>query len=168
MAKAATASRPRTRAVRQDIESYRTATRAGRAGAHHYARLLGLRLSSPLEVMNLLSRGLRFESVERFLENSRFSTEDFAALVAIPARTLARRKEQGRLDPAESDRLLRVTRVFARALDLFEGDADAAHRWFGTPARALGGQRPKTLARTDLGSREVENLIDRLEHGVLT
>lgn len=118
-------------------------------------------------MMKLLTKGLRFVTVERFLANTSFSAEDLAELVAIPARTLHRRKEQGRLDPLESDRLLRVTRVFAKALDLFEGDADAAHRWFETPARALGGKRPKAIAGTDPGSREVETLIDRLEQGVL-
>jgi putative toxin-antitoxin system antitoxin component (TIGR02293 family) len=61
-----------------------------------------------------------------------------------------------------------VSRVYARTLDLFEGDADAARRWFYTPARALGGERPIDFARTDLGTREVEALIDRLEQGVLT
>ena len=54
------------------------------------------------------------------------------------------------------------------ALELFEGDAAAARRWFYTPAKASGGERPITLARTDLGTREVEALIDRLEQGVLT
>ena len=95
------------------------------------------------------------------------STKDVADLVAIPARTLQRRKVQGRLDPDESDRLLRVARVFAMALELFEGDARAAHDWFQTPARALGGEEPIRLAATDLGAREVEALIERLEHGVL-
>ena len=68
----------------------------------------------------------------------------------------------------ESDRLLRVSRVFAMALELFEGDAAAARRWFYTPAKALGGEKPITFARTELGTREVEALIDRLEQGVLT
>jgi putative toxin-antitoxin system antitoxin component (TIGR02293 family) len=61
-----------------------------------------------------------------------------------------------------------VARVFAKALDLFEGNAEGAKRWFYTPARALGGERPITFARTDLGTQEVEALIDRLEQGVLT
>ena len=74
---------------------------------------------------------------------------------------------KGQLDPEESDRLLRVSRVFAKTLDLFEGDAEAAKQWFHTPARALGGERPLDFARTDLGTKEVEALIDRLEQGVL-
>jgi uncharacterized protein (DUF2384 family) len=43
----------------------------------------------------------------------------------------------------------------------------AAREWISAPQKALGGQRPIALARTDLGAREVEALVDRLEQGVI-
>jgi putative toxin-antitoxin system antitoxin component (TIGR02293 family) len=149
------------------VESYWKLAQAGRGGAYLYVFLVGLKDLDPLTILKRISRGLAFESLERFQENTLFSARDVAELVSIPPRTLHRRKARGRLDPEESDRLLRVTRVFAKALGLFEGDVAAARNWFNTPARALGGEAPIRLARTDLGSREVETLIDRLEHGVL-
>ena len=88
--------------------------------------------------------------------------------MAIPARTLARRKVEGRLHPEESDRVLRAARVLGRALELFEGDAAAAREWLRTPQVALGGERPLSIIGTDLGVREIENLIGRIEHGVPT
>ena len=133
-----------------------------------YLRLVGLQASDPIQILKRVKLGLKFHALERFQENTRFSTTDLADLVSIKMRTWHRRKEQGRLDPEESDRLLRVSRVFAKALELFEGDTEAARRWFHTPAKALGGGRPISLAGTDLGSREVEALIGRLEHGVFT
>jgi putative toxin-antitoxin system antitoxin component (TIGR02293 family) len=72
------------------------------------------------------------------------------------------------LQPDESDRLLRVSRVFARAIELFEGDDRAARHWLSTPQRALGGAVPLTLAKTKVGAREVERLVGRLEHGVFS
>lgn len=151
-----------------DIESYWKAAKAGQGGSYLYVSLLGLKDLDPIKLVKKVTQGLMFQSLVRFQENTLFSTGDIADLVSIPRRTLQRRKAEGRLDPEESDRLLRVTRVFAKALELFEGDARAARNWFQTPARALGGELPIRLARTDLGSREVEALIDRLEHGVLT
>lgn len=150
-----------------DIGSYWEAAKAGHSRSYLYVLLLGLRLSDPIQILHRVKLGLKFQTLERFQKNTRFSTADLADLVAIKMRTLHRRKEEGRLAPDESDRLLRVTRVFAKALELFEGDAEAARRWFHTPAKALAGERPIALAGTDLGSREVEALIDRLEHGVL-
>jgi putative toxin-antitoxin system antitoxin component (TIGR02293 family) len=151
-----------------DIEAYWRQTRSGHGGTYLYVSLLGLKDLDPLKIAKKVAHGLRFQSLVRFQENTLFSTKDVVDLVSISERTLNRRKAEGRLDPQESDRLLRVTRVFAKALELFEGDVSAARNWFRTPARALGGERPIRLARTDLGSREVEALIDRLEQGVLT
>lgn len=151
-----------------DVRSYWEQASSGHAGTYLYVSLLGLKDADPIKIVRKVSQGLAFRSLLRFQENSLFSTKDVADLVSISLRTLNRRKAEGRLEPEESDRLLRVTRLFAKALELFEGDASAARAWFYTPARALGGERPITLARTDLGSREVEALIDRLEHGVHT
>lgn len=151
-----------------DIESYWKLAKSGNAGTYHYVFLVGLKDLDPIKILRKVAQGLTFQSLVRFQENTLFSTKDIADLVSIPTRTLNRRKAEGRLDPEESDRLLRVTRVFAKALELFEGDASAARNWFRMPARALGGEQPIRLARTDLGSREVEALIDRLEHGVHT
>ena len=50
----------------------------------------------------------------------------------------------------------------------FAYDAEGARQWLANPQGGLGGQRPMVLARADLGAREVEALVDRLEHGVLT
>ena len=153
---------------RPDIESYWAAAKAGRPQSYLYVSLLGLQLSDPIQILRRLRHGLQFHAFERFQKNTQFSTVDLASLVAIKMRTLHRRKEQGRLEPEESDRLLRVSRVFAKTIELFEGDAEPARRWLYTPAKAFGGEQPIALAGTDLGSREVEALIDRLEHGVLT
>jgi uncharacterized protein (DUF2384 family) len=40
--------------------------------------------------------------------------------------------------------------------------------WLRSPNRALGGESPLALSKTEVGAREVENLIGRLEHGVFT
>lgn len=68
----------------------------------------------------------------------------------------------------ESDRLVRASRIFGRALSLCEGDRDAAKHWLSEPQKALGGTVPLILARTEVGALEVERLIGRLEHGVFT
>ena len=151
-----------------DVTRYWEAVKGGHAGSHGYLSLLGLRAQDPIQIVRRVEQGLEFKALERFQKNSQLSTGDLAELVDIKLRTLHRRKEQGRLEPDESDRLLRVSRVFGKAIELFEGDGEAARRWLSTPSKALRGERPLALARTDLGSREVEALMDRLEHGVLT
>ncbi len=149
-----------------DLREYQRAIRAGRSGSYNYVKLLGISQHNPLLLVKRVERGLSFDALERFQRNTMLSLHELAEVVDIKIRTLHRRKGQGRLEPDESDRLLRFSRIFGKVLELFEGDVGATRRWLSAPLRALGGERPIALARTDVGAREVEALIGRLEHGV--
>ncbi len=150
----------------RDIERFRQTLSGGRVAAHGYLVLLGLRPCDTPALLRRLREGLTFEAFEHLARNTALPREALIALVQITARTLSRRKDEGRFRPAESDRLVRATRVFAHAITLFEGDADLARKWFVEPLAALGGASPLAYASTDLGAREVEDLIGRLEHGI--
>ena len=151
-----------------DLKDYQRAIRAGRPGSYYYVKLLGISQHNPLLLVKHVERGLPFNALERFRRNTMMSFHEIAEVVDIKIRTLQRRKGQGRLEPDESDRLLRFSRVFGKALELFEGDVEATRRWLSAPLRALAGERAVVLARTDVGAREVEALIGRLEHGVVS
>ena len=133
-----------------------------------YAELIGLHSQAPLAVAERVRDGLAYRSFDLFRRHAALTAADLAALVRIPARTLARRKRARKLDPDESDRLVRLARIFAMALALFEGDEVSTRRWLGTPLAALGGAAPLGFATTDPGAREVESLLGRLEHGIPT
>jgi putative toxin-antitoxin system antitoxin component (TIGR02293 family) len=135
---------------------------------HPYLLLLGI---APMDTPRLVERveeGFSFGELEHLRQNMSLSREEMAELVQIKPRTLDRRKKEGRLHPEESDRLLRTSRVFGRAIALFEGDGEGALGWLSSPQRALGGAVPLEMARTEIGAREVEDLIGRLEHGVFS
>lgn len=88
------------------------------------------------------------------------------ALGIAPA-TLKRRRESGHLNRTESDRVYRLTSIFQQAIQLFEGDETMAREWLEQPAKALGGRPPLAYLDTEAGANEVEDLIGRLEHGVI-
>lgn len=152
--------------VAPDVREYQQAIRTGRPGSYYYVKLLGITQHDPFLLAKRVERGLSFNALKRFQRNTSLSFHELAEIVDIKIRTLHRRKGQGRLEPDESDRLLRFSRIFGKALELFEGDVTATRRWLSAPLRALGGERPIALVRTDIGAREVEALIGRLEHGV--
>jgi putative toxin-antitoxin system antitoxin component (TIGR02293 family) len=128
--------------------------------------LLGLHSFEWRSLMGALQRGFPYDTVEHLHRNSGISYEELLEWVQIAPRTLVRRKQQGRFSAEESDRLLRASRILGRALELFEGDRDAAIEWMLNTQPALGGASPIEAARTELGAREVESLVGRLEHGV--
>ena len=86
-----------------------------------------------------------------------------AEIAGIAPSTLTRRKRAGALSPAESEHVLRLAALLERATQVFDDDgAD----WLRTPNVALGGDTPLALADTELGAREVDDLLGRIEHGV--
>jgi putative toxin-antitoxin system antitoxin component (TIGR02293 family) len=135
---------------------------------NNYLSLLGMRALDTLPLLRRVEDGFDFVALENLQRALGLPMESVADLANISPRTLSRRREQGRLMPDESDRLVRLSRLFSQTLDLFDGDADAARRWFTSGARALGGESPLAFARTETGAREVEHLIGRLEHGVFS
>ena len=87
--------------------------------------------------------------------------------VGIAPATLKRRRESGHLSRAESDRVYRLTNIFQQATQLFEGDSAMARQWLEQSAKALGGRTPMEYLETEAGANEVEDLIGRLEHGII-
>ncbi len=87
-------------------------------------------------------------------------------LIQVEPRTLTRRKAEGRFQPDQTDRLLRASRLFQMAVDMFEGDISADRIWAVSSKKALGGKTPLEFARTEVGAREVKNPIGHLEYGV--
>lgn len=155
-----------SRKLSVDIERFRKILQHGDLVGHYYVILLGLRTFDTPGLLAKIKEGLSYKAWERFSRNAALSKTDLTELVQIPSRTLARRKEEGRLHSDESDRLVRATRIFAAALALFEGDVDLARQWFTSQQSALGGRTPLDYAGTEVGAREVEDLIGRLEYGI--
>jgi putative toxin-antitoxin system antitoxin component (TIGR02293 family) len=129
---------------------------------------LGLRSSKAGHLADQVSKGLRIAAWDNFIQFSGLATDEVAEVILLPLRTLSRRREKGKLDPAESDRLMRFSIIVEKAVDLFDGDTAAARHWLRAPQPALGGRTPIPFSQTTVGAREVEDLIGRLEHGVYT
>jgi putative toxin-antitoxin system antitoxin component (TIGR02293 family) len=129
---------------------------------------LGIDAVDTAALIRQIEEGLSFKAFERLGTHSGFSLTLLASIIGIPERTLARRKIQGRLSPEESERLIRVARIFDETLELFEGDLSSAARWLTSPKKALDNHQPIQYLRTELGAREVENLLGRLEYGVFS
>jgi putative toxin-antitoxin system antitoxin component (TIGR02293 family) len=152
----------------RDLERFRQFLDRGAPGPHAYVVLLGLETFAAQDLLKTVGKGFVYRTFERLQRNTALPFELLLELIDIPRRTLTRRKREGRFLPDESDRLLRASRVFGRTLELFEGDRQAATDWLRSAQPALGGATPLDLARSDVGAREVERLVHRLEHGVFS
>jgi putative toxin-antitoxin system antitoxin component (TIGR02293 family) len=117
------------------------------------------------QVRDALHRGLPRKAFEGLRDELGVTTDDLADVLGIPSRTLARRTD--RFKPDESERLLRLGSVLRKAADVLE-EPEAVRRWMLQPKRALGGLTPLRCCDTEVGAREVEALLVRIEHGVFS
>lgn len=130
------------------------------------AALLGLPQTGA-GIIEAIAAGLEFGALDALSRVLELSPSSLAQILHLSNSTFLRRKKEGRLQPDESDRLVRLSQISALAIDLFEGDAGAAGRWLTRPHRALGGSAPIQYSQTHIGVQEVQDLIGRLEEGVL-
>jgi len=109
-------------------------------------------------------RGLPVSAVDALIETGRLSLSEIDRIV-LPRKTLSHRRTLGALTSDQSDRLIRVARIIAAAEDTF-GSTEKARRWLRRPTTALDGEAPLELLDTSEGSRQVERLILRIDHGL--
>ncbi|HEX5724321.1 MAG TPA: MbcA/ParS/Xre antitoxin family protein, partial [Longimicrobiaceae bacterium] len=81
----------------------------------------------------------------------------------VPRATRGRRRAA--LKPAESERVERLARVMALAEQVWE-DTDDARAFLTAAHPLLDGRAPLELARTELGARQVEELLWKLEYSL--
>ncbi len=129
-------------------------------------RVLGRSIKSFADLAELIRLGLPAGSLTALGEKLDLKNAALSEKLGIPQRTLTRRLSQhSRLTTAESDRTVRLARVYATAVEMI-GNADKASKWLRTPNRALGGDVPLDHLDTDLGAKEVENILGRIAYGV--
>ncbi|ACX95316.1 conserved hypothetical protein [Halothiobacillus neapolitanus c2] len=118
------------------------------------------------ELVRFIHQGLDLRIVKDASASINVPQTVFLHWSGIKPHNLKRRAKSGTLSAAEGESALRVMRVYEAAVNLFEGDTDAAKSWLETPAPALGGTKPGDLLHSETGAVEVMDLITRIEYGV--
>jgi len=129
-------------------------------------KVLRKAIRNPDDLARLARKGLPAGSLTALAERLHVSNRILSRKLGIPQRTLTRRLSQASLlTPAESDRTVRMARVYTSAVEMI-GDEQKAIEWLSTPNRALGGERPLDQLDTDMGARTVEDILGRIAFGV--
>ncbi len=123
------------------------------------------KVNSWLDLHRSIEKGLRYHAVDALSLRYGLAFDEITLLLAVPIRTLARRKQEGRFRPEESDRLVRLGRIGALAEETL-GNSTKASAWLQRPNRALANETPLRQLDTDIGARQVESLLLRIAHGV--
>ncbi|HUE53257.1 MAG TPA: antitoxin Xre/MbcA/ParS toxin-binding domain-containing protein [Terriglobales bacterium] len=126
-------------------------------------RALGRALASDRDMREAIREGFPHAVLEELMQASGLTLKELAHALDLSTRSLQRRR-RGRLARFESDRLYRMARVLALARESL-GDEARANRWLKRANHALGGLAPIAAIDTELGARQVENLLGRIAYG---
>jgi putative toxin-antitoxin system antitoxin component (TIGR02293 family) len=122
-------------------------------------------IASIHEQIGRIHAGLSFRAVQNLQKALDVPMDKLASVLGMSRATLHRRKIQGKIDKDESEKLVRYQRLLKKAEDVF-GGGDSAREWLTNPQAGLGNAVPLDFAKTEIGAREVENLLGRIEYGV--
>jgi putative toxin-antitoxin system antitoxin component (TIGR02293 family) len=136
--------------------SYYVEPRGGRTTAKTY---------SPQHVIEIVNRGLPIGELEYLRSHLDIPIDRLTPNIGLSRATFHRRKAAGRLTADESDKVVRFAQLLGLANKVLENEDDA-RRWLTSPQYGLGGAVPLNYARTEVGAREVEDLLNRIEYGV--
>jgi putative toxin-antitoxin system antitoxin component (TIGR02293 family) len=127
-------------------------------------KVLHRRISTLGELRSAVEGGLPVGALEQTV---RYVTSDARQAASLRDRIVPRttRLRRERLKPEESERLERIARVMALAEEVWEDKADA-QEFLHTPQPMLEGLVPLELAQSELGARQVEELLLRLEYSL--
>ncbi len=126
--------------------------------------VLGCAISSIEDLAQAVASGLPKLALRVTVRRASNGSREAGELVyrIVPEATYKRRI---RLTPAESERTERLARVIATAEFVWD-DQKAAQRWLHTPHPELSGRTPLDTALTELGARQVEDLLDKIFYGL--
>ncbi len=126
--------------------------------------ILGIRISSLRDLAQSVSSGLPKQALRKTAQHVYDEPKEVTRLMykLVPEATYKRRT---RLTSAESERTERLARVIAAAEFVWEDQKDT-REWLTRPHPELGDETPLQRSMSELGAREVEQLLERLLYGL--
>ncbi len=122
--------------------------------------------SASLSLADAITEGFPQKSLWKIKDVTGLTDRQMATTLGISQKSISRYRasHRGLLDPVISDRLYRIASAYAHAREVFEDDV-AAKEWMQAPQIGLGMRIPLNLLTTEIGAKEVERLLGRIDYG---
>jgi putative toxin-antitoxin system antitoxin component (TIGR02293 family) len=126
-------------------------------------RVLGRRIVTWSDLDQAVAAGLPRAALDALVTHVASPPESSRMKYRIVPKATYQRSVQ--LNPAHSQKAERLARVFAMVESVWHDEAEA-RRFMNTPHAELNGRTPVEVAMTEIGARQVEEVIERGRHGL--
>jgi putative toxin-antitoxin system antitoxin component (TIGR02293 family) len=125
-------------------------------------------IDTEFDLLALSNEGITKQSLESLIGYLGISKKAFSeSILDASVKTLERKKATDRLDKRTSAMAIEIARVIEHALDVFE-DEEKVKLWLNAPIRALSYNKPIDFFYSPTGLRLINNILGRIEHGVIS
>ncbi|WP_022664432.1 type II RES/Xre toxin-antitoxin system antitoxin [Desulfospira joergensenii] len=119
-------------------------------------------------LVKILEGGLGITLFKKVCALLNIPEKKLAELINLSVSTLAQRKKRGYFSQTESERLYRILNLYKFAICVFDDNPEYARKWLKEKSFGLGGETPLDFAKTEIGAKEVEKLLTRIDEGVFS
>ena len=110
-----------------------------------------------------IRKGFRADKLDSTAELLQVDLQALLNVLGISERTVQRKNLLNEpLSAIASDRLSRIDRIFALAVETF-GSEEQAAQWIKRPSRPLGNETPLSLLDTDAGTQQVDRELRQID-----
>jgi len=128
-------------------------------------KALGSKVRQEDDLIKQIQQGLPYKTVENVMAATAISLAVLRQLLGVTERTLYRRRAQKVLTKAESNRIVRLAKLFERTAKVL-GDREEAKAWLHHPNITLGNKTPIEMMEDPISEERVYAVLGRIEHGV--
>ena len=122
---------------------------------------------APYVVIDKSRQGMLRSEADRVAGLAGLTDIELARILNMSIRNLHRLKPDDRMARDASERLLLLTNLLRHGLDVFDDDAETLTEWLRSPIRELNSQSPMHLLDTTTGFGLVDDVLGRIEHGIV-
>lgn len=122
---------------------------------------------TPYTIIDKSRQGMPRAEADRVAKLAGLTDIELARILNMSIRNLHRLKADDKLARDASERLLLLTNLLRHGLDVFNDDVETLAGWLRSPIRELNSQSPLFLLDTTTGFGLVNDVLGRIEHGIV-
>lgn len=122
---------------------------------------------TPYVVIDKSRQGMLRSEADRIAGLAGLTDIEMARILNMSVRNLHRLKPDDKLARDASERLLLLINLLQHGLDVFDNDTETLAEWLRSPIRELNSQSPLYLLDTTTGFGLVDDVLGRIEHGIV-
>lgn len=122
---------------------------------------------TPYTVIDKSRQGMLRTEADKVAQLAGLTDIELARILNMSVRNLHRLKADDKLARDASERLLLLANLLQHGLDVFDEDAQTLAEWLRSPIRELNTQSPLSLLDTTTGFGLVDDVLGRIEHGIV-